>query len=138
MGIIDKVFDDPFLGGVEATNPKGKKAAKEMNDMLVEMNGIEFHRQMYQFMVKPMFEHAVKAMTGGKATPDQMNIDDFLYAFTVNFFAKYLLGKEKLTNGDRVKFFKKVYDDMNAFDYVFLAHTLPTGRKYTHFLVWEK
>jgi hypothetical protein len=137
VGIIDKVFDDPFLGCVKANTPEAETEAAEMNELLVDMNGIEFHRQYYQFMVKEGFEGIVKEVTNGK-TPDSLEVHNFLYVFCIHFFARYILGKEKTTWIERVKFLKKVYDDMNAFDYVLLSHELPKDRTHVHFLVWEK
>ena len=137
VGIIDRVFDDPFMGGVKAEVPEAENKAKEINDMLVDMNGVDFHRQMYQYMIKPMFERMVALMTDGK-TPDELSVGDFLYLFTINFFAKSLIGNEKSSSDNRVKFFEKVYEDPNAFDYVFLGKKLPAERDYMYFLVWEK
>ncbi len=141
VGIIDKVFDDPFLGIVAKEEDMGsKKDADEFNEMFTGMNGVEFHRQYYHFMVKEMFEGFVKTITDGKAeNPDQLHHDDFFYTFTINFFSEYIVGKqEKPHYGNRAEFFKKVLEDMNAFDYVFLSEELPKDRTNMHFLVWEK
>lgn len=139
IGIVDKVYDDPLLGGVKAKAPEAEEQAKEINEWLTDMNGVEFHRQYYQFMVKDMYEGMVRTLTGGKITnPDQFENDDFFYTFIINFFARYFIGKEKLYDSERVKFFEKVFDDMNAFDYVFLGDELPKDRTNMHFLVWEK
>lgn len=141
VGIIDRVFDEPLLGGVKATAPEGEKEAKEVNDWLTEMNGIEFHRQYYEFMVKNMFEGVVKKITDG-GSPDQLSVEDFLYLFCINFFAKDLIGSKEGIADDRKKvaFFKKVFygDGLNAFDYVLLGHGLPEDKTPLHFLVWEK
>ncbi len=143
VGVIQKVFDDPFLGGVEAEDPANndaQKQAEETNEWLTEMNGIDFHRQYYQFMVKDQFEFIVKLMTGGKKKPEQLEIENFLYAFCINFFARHFSGHEE-SIGDyyqKVSFFKKVLDDLNSFEYVLLENELPTDRAVTYFLVWEK
>lgn len=138
VGIIDRVFDDPLIDIKPA--PGAKKEAKEFNDMLVEMNGIQFHRQYYNFMGgKKMFEGLVKLMANGKK-PDELNINDFLYLFCINFFAKDLIGAEELNEKrkNQIQFFKKVLEDMNAFEYVFLGHAFPEDRTNMHFLLWEK
>ena len=139
VGIIDKVYDDPLLGGVVAEVTEAEEAAKKVNDFLVDMNGIEFHREYYQFMVKEMYEKMLTTVTGGKVThPDQLDNDDFCYTFTINFFAKYILDEKSSTTGERVKFFEKVFQDMNAFDCLFLGDGMPEDRTNMHFLVWEK
>lgn len=144
VGIIDKVYDDPFMG-MKVTPKKNapesvKKEAKQANDMFVEMNGIEFHRQMYQFMIKERFEGLLR-FTSHKGAPDELPINQFLYFFCINFFAEQFLAKNEPTeNFKKAIFFKKVFEDggIQRFNFVFLGSNLPKDKTYTHFFVWEQ
>lgn len=141
VGIVDKVYDDPFLG-LTATEEElpSKEAADEFNKMMTEMNGIEFHRQYYHLMTKEVYTAFVVLVTDGQTTdPDDLTTDDFFYTFNINFFGPHLVGNNEDTKTDkRAEFFKKVLEDMDQFDYVFLGEELPKDRIQMHCLVWEK
>lgn len=129
---IYKVFDDPFLGGVPDDSP----SAKEINKSFTEMNDIKFHRQYYEFMVKPSFETILKDVASVKNV-DDVEINEFLYIFCTHFFAQELFVSEEVKGSyNKVEFFKKAYNDLNAFNYAFIGE-LPTDRSHAYFLVWE-
>jgi hypothetical protein len=133
------------LGGIvvpDDAKEEVKKEAKLANDFFVEMNGIEFHRQYYDYMIKPTFEGFLKIVSEVDH-PDELSIKDFLYIFAITFFAKYLLNHEKSSNPvmKKADFLKKSLTEeggLNLYDYNLDGEKLPEGRECVHFAVWEK
>ncbi|MCX6795167.1 MAG: hypothetical protein NT165_00295 [Candidatus Falkowbacteria bacterium] len=132
--IIDRVHNE-----VPLEKKSKPEEANEISKWQVELNGVQFERQYYHHFLKEYFEKLVYFLAEGKC-PDELEIEDFLFLFSINFFSQYLIspGGRLISPWEKARFFQKVYKEINAFEYALIAHKLPGGREQIHFILWEK